>query len=290
MHRNGTRALIPDGLVERFVTIDGHRIRYLTGGRGPHLLLVHGLMGYSFSWSEIAPAMAREYELFIPDLLNIGLSDRADVDPSLDATAARMWRFADCVGIKNPALLASSQGGAIAMKMAVHAPARVAAMVLVSPAHPWSEQSRWQIRLFSTPLGPMLAWAMSLAPPLWTAVGLRRQYADAAKIRGGTLSGYSRPIDRGMLSHLVRVARSWYQDFDTLKNEINEIAEVPTLLIWGDRDRIVPLATAAELQKRFRHAALEVVPNTGHLPYEEAPDDFLLALERGRRTLEMKHG
>ena len=290
MHPNGTRALVPDGLVERFATIDGHRMRYLTGGRGPQFLLIHGLMGYSFSWSEIASALAREYELFIPDMLNIGFSDRADVDPSLDATAARMWRFADSVGIKSPTLLASSQGGAIAMKMAVHAHDRVASMVLVSPAHPWSEGARWQIRLFSTPLGPPLAWAMSLAPRLWMAVGLRRQYANAAKIRAGTLAGYSRPIDLRMLAYLQRVARRWQQDFDALKSEINEIAEIPTLLIWGDRDRIVPLATAIELQQRFRHAAVEVVRGTGHLPYEEAPDDFLTALERGRRTLEMKHG
>jgi pimeloyl-ACP methyl ester carboxylesterase len=121
-------------------------------------------------------------------------------------------------------------------------------------------------------------------------IGLRHQYADAANIRAGTLSGYSRPIDRKMLAYLLRVARRWRQDFDALKSEINRIAEIPTLLIWGDRDRIVPLATAGELQQRFRHAALEIVRGTGHLPYEEAPGDFLIALERGRRTLETKHG
>jgi pimeloyl-ACP methyl ester carboxylesterase len=290
VHPNGTRALVPDGLVERFVTINGHRMRYLTAGRGPKLLLIHGLMGYSFSWSEVAPALARTDEVFAPDMLNIGLSARADVDPSLEAMADRMWRFADAVGITEVELLASSQGGAIAMKMAVRAPERVTSLVLVSPAHPWSEQARWQIRLFSTVLGPPLAWAMSLAPRLWMAIGLRRQYGDFAKMPAGTLAGYSRPIDRKMLAYLLRVARRWYEDFAALKSEITRIADIPTLLIWGDRDRIVPLTTAPEIQRQFRHVSLEVIPGAGHLPYEEAPADFLSALERGRRTLETKHG
>lgn len=290
MHPNGTRSLIPEGLVEHSVTIDGHRMRYLHGGSGPPLLLIHGLMGYSFSWREVAPVLARTYEVYAPDMLNLGFSARAGLDPSLDAMADRMWRFADSVGIKDVELLASSHGGAIAMKMAITAPKRVEAMVLVSPAHPWSERARWQIRLFATPLGAPLAWVMSLAPRAWMAVGLHRLYGDPARMRPGTIPGYSRPIDHKMLAYLLRVARRWNHDFDTLKREISRIADVPTLLIWGDRDPVVGVSTARELQQHLRCCTLEVVPGTGHLPYEEAPVDFLSALERGRRTLEAKHG
>lgn len=290
MHPNGTRALIPAGFVENFVSVDGHRVRYLTGGMGPPILLIHGLMGYSFSWSEVAPQLARSFSVYAPDMVNLGFSARADVDPSLDAMADRMWRFADFVGIKNVELLGSSHGGAIAMKMAILDPSRVTFLILVSPAHPWSERARWQIRLFSTPLGAPLAWAMSIAPRAWMAIGLHRLYGDPARMRPGTIPGYSRPIDRKMLAYLLRLSRRWNHDFDTLRREISRIADVPTILIWGDRDPVVGLDTARELQERFRHCTLEIVPGTGHLPYEEAPADFLSALERGRRTLEVKHG
>lgn len=290
MHPNGTRPLVPDGLVEHFVTIDGHRIRYLRGGSGPPLLLIHGLMGYAFSWTEIAPALTREFDVIAPDMLNLGLSDRAHVDASLGGMAARMWRFADQIGLGRVTLIGSSHGGAIAMKMATLDPSRVASLILVSPAHPWSERSRWQIRLFSTPLGAPLAWAMSLAPRAWMAVGLHRLYGDPARMRSGTIPGYSRPIDHKMLAYLLRVARRWRQDFDDLKREISRIADVPTLLIWGDRDSVVGLNTARELRQRFRHCTLEIIRGTGHLPYEEAPAEFLSALERGRRTLEAKYG
>jgi pimeloyl-ACP methyl ester carboxylesterase len=105
----------------------------------------------------------------------------------------------------------------------------------------------------------------------------------------GTIAGYSRPIDRKMLAYLLRVARRWYEDFVALESEIVRISETPTLLIWGDRDRIVPVATAPKLQERFHHVALEIIPGAGHLPYEEQPEEFLAALERGRRTLEATH-
>jgi pimeloyl-ACP methyl ester carboxylesterase len=246
-------------------------------------------MGYSFSWSEIAPSLARDYEVFAPDLLNIGFSDRAEIDPSLTATAERMWSFSDAVGIHKARLLASSQGGAIAMKMAARAPERVPSLILISPAHPWSEKARWQIRLFSTPLGMPIAWSMSMAPRLWMTIGMFRQYGDFSKMPPGTISGYSRPIDRKMLAYLLRVARRWYEDFVALESEIIRIAQIPTLLIWGDRDRIVSVATARALKAQFHHVGLEIIPGAGHLPYEEQPEQFLAALERGRRTLELTH-
>lgn len=285
-----TRALVPDGLVERFATVDGHRIRYLRGGSGPPLLLIHGLMGYAFSWTEIAPALARAYDVIAPDMLNLGFSDRADVDASLSGMAGRMWRFADAIGLPRVTLLGSSHGGAIAMKMATLDPPRVASLILVSPAHPWSERARWQIRLFATPLGAPLAWAMGIAPRTWMAIGLHRLYGDPARMPAGTIPGYSRPIDRKMLAYLLRVARRWNHDFDGLRESIRLISDIPTLLIWGDRDPVVGVTTARELQEHFQDCALEIVPGTGHLPYEEAPADFLSALERGRRTLEAKHG
>jgi pimeloyl-ACP methyl ester carboxylesterase len=289
VHPNGTRASIPAGFVENFVSIDGHRVRYLTGGMGPPILLIHGLMGYSFSWSEIAPQLARSFAVYAPDMVNLGLSDRADVEPSLNGMADRMWRFADSVGIQDATLLASSQGGAIAMKMAIMSGERVESLILVSPAHPWSEKARWQIRLFSSVLGAPIAWSMSIVPRLWMALGLYRLYGDVAKMPTGTIPGYSRPIDRKMLAYLLRVSRRWYEDFDGLKQEIDRIAEIPTLLIWGTRDRIVPASTAPDLKAQFHRVALELIAGAGHLPYEEEPEEFLAALERGRRTLEAKH-
>jgi len=130
---------------------------------------------------------------------------------------------------------------------------------------------------------------MSILPRSWMTLGLYRLYSDFAKMPAGTIPGYSRPVDRKMLAYLLRVARLWRHDFDELQREIGRIADIPTLLIWGDRDPIVPVSSAPDLQACFRRVAIEIIPDAGHLPYEEKPAEFLSALERGRRTLETTH-
>lgn len=273
------RSPVPPGIEEKFVSVDGHRIRYLTAGSGPNLLLVHGLMGYSFSWTEILPELAKRFRIFAPDLLNLGFSARAEADPALPAIAERMFKFLDAVGVARADVMGSSHGGTIALQMAARERGRVDRLVLVAPSHPWSESGRWQIRLFATPLGPPLAALMSYAPRVWMAVGLFRLYARHQRMPRGTISGYARPMhDRRTLAYLLQIARRWEQDFAGLRAGLARATDVPTLLIWGDRDPIVPLRTADDLQKHLRCAELQVIPDCGHLPYEERPEEFLSAV------------
>jgi pimeloyl-ACP methyl ester carboxylesterase len=185
--REEKRRLVPVGTEERFAEVAGHRMRYLVGGSGPALLFVHGLMGYSFSWSEILTDLVHDFRVYAPDMLNLGFSDRADVQGDLGGTAARMLAFMDAVGLQNAIAIGSSQGGAIAMQMGVIAPERFDRLVLVSPAHPWSESARWQIRLFATPMGAMIARMMPIAPTLWMALGVRRLYSPSSRILPGTI-------------------------------------------------------------------------------------------------------
>jgi pimeloyl-ACP methyl ester carboxylesterase len=269
------RQLVPEGIEERTVDVGGHSMRYLIGGSGPPLLFVHGLMGFSFSWSEVLPELSKRYQTYAPDMLNLGFSERAEVDPSLKAAADRMLSFMDAVGIGSCAMVASSQGGAIAMKMCVLAPERFTRVVLVSPAHPFSERSRWQIRLFSSWLGLPLAIAMSVAPRLWMTLGLFRLYGKYSAMKDGTIPGYSKPMgDPRSLRYLLRVARRWNEDFGELEREVGRMRNVPVLLVWGEKDAVVPLASVAELQKHLAHSQLKVIKEAGHLPYEEAPEEF----------------
>jgi pimeloyl-ACP methyl ester carboxylesterase len=277
--KSRARKLVPDGIDEQFVLVDGHRIRYLAGGSGPSLLLVHGLMGYSFSWSEILPELSKHFRVYAPDMLNLGFSARANVDAHLSAVADRMLRFMDVLNIGDSVALGSSHGGTVAMQMAVNAPHRIKRLVLVSPAHPASETSRWQIKLFSSFLGSPIAFAMTFLPELYMAYGIRRLYADPRRIRQGTISGYSRPLrDWASLRYLLKAARAWNEDFKMLEAQLPSLASIPTELIWGDRDKLVSLESARKLQQLLPSSRLHVVHGSGHLPYEEDPEQFLQVL------------
>ena len=96
--------------------LDGYRMRYLRAGSGPPLLLLHGLLGYSFSWRFTIPALAGKATLYAVDMPGVGFSDRPpNSDGSLRAHAERLVRFLDGVGVASFDLLGTSHGGAVAM-------------------------------------------------------------------------------------------------------------------------------------------------------------------------------
>src|SRR5207302_10681227 len=107
------RALVPSGMTECWAVVDGHKIRYLFGGSGPPLLLIHGLMGFSFSWSENLAIFAQHFTVFAPDLLNTGYSDRVELPGDLNHTATLMSEFMDSLGVGQADVIGSSYGGTI---------------------------------------------------------------------------------------------------------------------------------------------------------------------------------
>src|ERR1700752_5064505 len=103
------------GIEECWMDFDGARMRYLRAGSGPALILLHGLMGYSFSWRYTMPALAPYRTVYAPDMLGAGFSDRPQIDHSMRATALGVLSFAERLGLSSFDLLGPSRGGAVAM-------------------------------------------------------------------------------------------------------------------------------------------------------------------------------
>lgn len=261
---------------DRYVVVDGSRMRFLRSGSGPSLVLLHGLLGYSFSWRHAIPVFAQTRTVHAVDMLGAGLSDRPQqLDCSLRGCAGRLLQFLDAVGIRSCDLMGTSHGGAVAMMAAALAPDRVQRLILVAPVNPWSQHGRhlaalMRDRAISTAF-------LRLAPLMRMAHGhvLRRLYCDQGRIRSGTLEGYSGPLALpGALEYGVKIALTWDQDLRELKSCLPDIREVPTLLVWGDKDRAVSPASASDLRKNFSRCYLAMFRDVGHLPYEEAPEEF----------------
>src|SRR6266853_5671673 len=137
------------GVEECWMDWDGARMRYLRAGSGPALILLHGLLGYSFSWRYTIPALAPYATVYAPDMLGAGFSDRpTGLDHSLGGTARRLLRFIERLGISSFDLLGTSRGGAVAMMAAAESLGessnqRVRRLVLVAPVNPYSAHGRW---------------------------------------------------------------------------------------------------------------------------------------------------
>jgi pimeloyl-ACP methyl ester carboxylesterase len=240
------------------------------------LLLVHGLLGYSFSWRYTLPALAHQATVYAPDQLGAGFSDRTpNMDCRLRACAERLLRFMDAVGVRDFDLLGTSHGGGVAMMAASLAPKRIRRLILVDSVNPWSARGK---SLSVVLTRPVVAPAVrKLLPRLHTLreFYFRRLYGDTRRIRPGTLEGYTKALRRpDALKYGLAVLRTWNQDLTELESVLPRVSHIPTLLIWGSLDAAVDPASAARLQAQFRDCRLAMLDGVGHLPYEEVPDDF----------------
>jgi pimeloyl-ACP methyl ester carboxylesterase len=293
---------------EHWLELPDGRMRYLKAGSGPPLILIHGLMGYSFSWRFTIPALAPHATVYAIDNLGAGLSTaNKGMDCTVRATAERVLQFADALSIKDFDLLGTSHGGGVAIMVAAVCSERIAErgsdrsaegcaerkvkiverskarrlqrLILVAPVNPWSPHGKRLAPFAGSAFGSCLfrntieRWR--LLDYLW----LRRMFSDGSKIPPDSLEGYRIPVLKNQaFRHASHIVRNWTADLAEVERSLPKICDYPTLLIWGTKDRAVDFHSAAPLRRNFCDARLVAFEGVGHLPYEEAPEGFNRAL------------
>ena len=272
---------LSEGIEECWMELDGSRMRYLRAGSGPPLILLHGLLAYSFSWRYTLPALAPYATAYAPDLLGAGFSDRPrDIDHSVRGTATRILRFVEKLGLSSFDLLGTSRGGAVAMAAAAECMsggcrASLRRLVLVCPVNPYSPHGTWLAPFFGTRVGATLFRSgIGRMPSLFPHLHARL-YADRTKIPSGSLEGYTAPMSKpDFLEHALSMVRTWTADLRAVEAILPKLAPIPTLLMWGDKDPAVYVSSMEPLARHFAHLRTVVFPGVGHLPYEECPQEF----------------
>jgi pimeloyl-ACP methyl ester carboxylesterase len=261
---------------EHRVPLDGARMRYLRAGSGPPLLLVHGLLGYSFSWRFAISGFAQHAAVYAIDLLGTGFSDRPPgLDCSFKASAERLLRFMDAAGLRCCDLLGTSHGGAVSMMGAAMAPDRIRRLVLVDPVNPWSAHGKRLTVFLSNPLIAPLFAAVAPRLPALHKFYHHRMFGDRQRIPQDSLEGYLKPMRiPGSYDYALAVVSSWNRDLAELESALPRIRNIRTLLIWGTADGAVDPASAAPLKDCFHDCQLVMFEGVGHLPYEEVPEEF----------------
>lgn len=275
------------GVEECWMEMDGARMRYLRAGSGPALILLHGLLGYSFSWRFTIPALAPYATVYAPDMLGAGFSDRPrGLDHSMEGTAKRVVRFAENLGLGSFDLLGTSRGGPVAMAAAAlcmesagSSTPHVRRLVLVCPVNPYSPHGRWLAPFLGTRFGAAaFRWVVARMPFLFPYLH-GRLYAERSKIPPDSLEGYKAPLAIPRLfEHALSIARTWTADLRELEALLPKLAMIPTLLMWGSEDPAVYASSAERLAEYFPNSRTIIFPGIGHLPYEECPEEFNRAL------------
>ena len=273
-------ARIP-GVEEHWLTINGMRWRCLRAGSGPALLLVHGLMGYSWSWRFNLRELAQNFTVYAPDLPGCGFSQRdASLPGSLESDAEGLIALMDHFGVELFHLLGSSRGGGVSIVLAGLLAKRgelrrVPRLILSAAINPWSGFGRRRTRLFSTLLGQFYVIHGAPRLPSILKIYYRKLYGDPSRIAEGSVAGYA----AGLLvprsfHHLARVMTVWHSDLRKVEAMLPLLQELPILLLWGSRDAAVYPSSAHELHDRLANSTVLTMDGVGHMPYEEVPAEF----------------
>ena len=263
------------GMREQWAEVSGGRLRYLVGGSGPPLVLVHGIAASPFSFRFNCDALMSSFQLYLLDLISPGcFRDGNGMGNSLARIAARVGEFLDTEVMEQAHILGSSHGGALVMELAGIAPERLRSMVLVSPANPFASHYRAVVNFYLSTWGRMF---MRIAPYLpgraWD-YGIGRMYAHPGRMSQGTGIGYARALrQRGTTEYILNCLETFAEDVEGLRAKLPLISRIPTVLIWGDYDSVVELSSSYSLQEALQ-AELIVMKGVGHLPYEEDPEEF----------------
>ena len=272
-----------EGIQECWMDFDGAQMRYLRAGTGPPLILLHGLMGYSFSWRFAMPALATLRTCYAPDMLGAGFSDRPKIDHSMRATALRVVKFAENLGFDSFDLVGTSRGGAVAICVAAESPQRrrpqVRSLTLVAPVNPYSPHGRWLAPLCGTQFGSAIARMVLESFPSLYPYWHGRMFADHKKIPPDSLEGYKAPLAiPGLFEHGLSIVKTWSADLRELEDLLPKLSSPPTLLMWGTDDLAVDFSSMEQLERYFPNSEKVVFRGVGHLPYEECAEEFNRAL------------
>jgi pimeloyl-ACP methyl ester carboxylesterase len=262
------------------IRLHGHPVAYHAAGSGPVVLLIHGITSNADTWRRVVPLLAAEHTVVAPDLVGHGGSAKPRGDYSLGAYASGLRDLIAALGHDRVTVVGHSMGGGIAMQLAYQFPERVERMALVSSGGLGREVSivlraatlpgaEWVLPLLtrSAPRAALGAGSEVLA-----RLGLRTR----ADVRGTAL-GLRSLGDGEARRAFLHTARSIIDPSGQRVSATDRLylAEgMPTLIVWGDRDPMIPAAHGLAAHALVPHSRLELFEGAGHYPFEEDPERF----------------
>jgi pimeloyl-ACP methyl ester carboxylesterase len=261
-------------------TLHGRKVAFRRAGAGPTIVLIHGITNSCQSWEPAMRRLARDYDVIAPDLPGHGDSDRQRGDHSLGAHACMMRDLLHVLEVERATIVGHSLGGGIAMQFSYQFPEMLERLVLVSSGGLGREVSSL-IRSAALPFAEQVLPLLTAKPLVDAGSTVAGLLGRVGLQPGADLAEISRGIaslgDTERRAAFVRTVRSVVSPLGqrVTANDRLYLAEgTPTLIVWGDRDPIIPVEHGYAAHEQLPHSRLEVFEDAGHFPQLHDPARF----------------
>ena len=271
--------------VEHELTLHGDCVRYLEAGTGPAVVLIHGITSSSDTWAPAMRALSRSHTVIAPDLLGHGGSAKPRGDYSLGANASGVRDLLAALGHDRMTVVGHSLGGGIALQFAYQFPERTERLVLVSSGG-LGREVNLLLRAAALPGAELV---LPLLAPRWLGRGMgaagwagSRLGLRAGPDVGELVKGFTSLGDAGARAAFLHTLRAVV---DTGGQRVSSherlylAASLPTLLVWGERDPIIPAEHGRVAHAAMPGSRLELFPEAGHFPQLQDPVRFATVLD-----------
>lgn len=251
-------------------TADGWRIHYTVQGEGSPVVLIHGFLDSHRTWRYNKDALAQKHRVYAIDVLGFGSSQRVRAPIyTLKQQSRFLHEFFESQNINRADVIGHSMGGALALQFAYDFPASVHQVVLIAPAtYLYRRLPRYGFKRVPRRVS---RGVLGIYEKIQGDTGnpLRYAYGDPSRVTDDARNIRTRMMRvRGQHDALISMSRCSPEA--DVPESLAQVT-VPTLIIWGTKDRVVPVSDAARHIKDMPHARLEMIETAGHLPHEEEP-------------------
>ena len=264
----------------RTVALHGHELSYLDGGKGPVVLFIHGILGSHRNWAHLIDLLDNDHRVIVPDLFGHGHSAKPMGDYSLGGHAGTLRDLLNRLGIDRVTLVGHSFGGGIAMEFYYLFPERVDRLVLVSSGGLGREVNR----VLRSATLPGAEWVLPVIASGWVRASAEtagralskvgwRPGSDITAIWQGFASLGNGESRRAFLATTRSVIDPGGQTISA-HDYLPDALPIPTLIVWGSRDRMIPAWHAIRAQKAMPGCRVELFEGAGHYPHLDEPDRF----------------
>jgi pimeloyl-ACP methyl ester carboxylesterase len=269
----------------RQIELHGHPVTYRCVGDGPAVVLIHGITSSSRTWRSVIPALAERHTVIAPDLLGHGRSAKPRGDYSLGAYASGIRDLLVALDIPRATIVGHSLGGGVAMQFAYQFPERIERLALVDSGGLGGEVNL-VLRAATLPgaeyVLPLLAssplrGAGAAVGSVLSKFGLR----PSADLRG-MAEGFESLGDGDARRAFLHTARSVIDPAGQRVDASDRLylaEHVPSLIVWGERDRMIPVQHGHDAHALMPNSRLEIFSEAGHFPFNDDPQRFAALLQ-----------